>query len=218
MRPFETLGTLVDLNDQHDCRNEILAVTRDGIQLHLREINFRYRLLALETDGVPQTRTPLNPNPFSQDAMQDMAYNVAAGETWASAVGRIVVGAIKSFISAHEIDYLTAPRRDGQNPRLELRINLFADEISRRLRTLGTKLIWIDIGHLDILEIGKVKGEDVDGQRFAYWASRWIGSIHQTHAYGEAKQSAYRERGRVEAQAELLRNITEVSARLRAMR
>ncbi len=29
------------------------------------------------------------------------------------------------------------------------------------------------------------------------------------HAYGEAKQSAYREKGRVEAQAELLRNITE---------
>ena len=114
MRPFETLGTIIDLDDQHDCRDEILAVTRDGIQLHLREINFRYGLLASATDGVSQTRTPLNPYPFSQDAMQDMAYNAAAGETWAAAVGRIVVGAIKGFISAHEIDYLTAPRQTAR--------------------------------------------------------------------------------------------------------
>ncbi len=97
MRPFETLGTIIDLNDQHDCRNEILAVTRDGIQLHLREINFRYRLLASATDGVPQTRTPLNPYPFSQDAMQDMAYNRAAGDTWASAVGKIDCGHHQEF-------------------------------------------------------------------------------------------------------------------------
>ena len=77
-----------------------------------------------------------------------------------------------------------------------------------RLQEVGTELLWIDIGHLDILEISAKKQENVDGQRFAFWASRWIGNINRTHAFGEAERLALQERGRVEAQAELLRNIT----------
>ncbi len=127
LRPFETVGAIADLDNQDDTSDGIRAVTLDGIQLHLRDIHFQYRIITSCPSGTPQSRTATNPYPFSETAMQDMAYNGSAGTSWRSTVGRAVVGEIKTFISTHVIDYLTAPRQDMQDPRRELRTRLFAD-------------------------------------------------------------------------------------------
>jgi hypothetical protein len=210
MIPFESFGAMVDLNDQHGSRDEVWTVTRDGIQLNLRDVHFRYRLLTLpQGNGLSQPRTINNPYPFSPEVFQDFVYNRSAGDAWSTAVGRMIIGEIKDFIGSHDIDYLTAPRRNNQDPRRDLRMQLFTDGNRRRLRTIGTELLWIDVGHLEILEISDLIQENVDGQRLAYWASRGIGEANIALAQGEATRMALQERGRVEAQAELLQNITD---------
>lgn len=209
MTPFETIGPIAYLDDQEGHRDEVWTVTQDGIQLHLRDIRFRYRLMAIAENGNGQVRSPQTPYPFSEETLFDSILNLSAGDTWQIAVQRMVVGEITDFINKHHIDFLTAPRRFGQDPRRELRMQLFTPGIQQRLSRIGAELLWVDVGHLDIVELSDDKHENVDGQRLDYWASRWVGEIKRTHAIGDAKQAAYQERGRVDAQAEFLRSITE---------
>lgn len=209
MTPFEMIGAIADLDDQEGYRDEAWTVTLDGIQLHLRDIRFRYRLLSVDDDGHARLRTPEAPYPFSDDTLLDSIFNLSAGDTWQTAVERMVVGEITSFINEHTIDHLTAPRKFNLDPRRELRMQLFTPGIQKRLQRIGAELIWVDVGHLDVVELAQDKHENVDGQRLDYWSSRWIGEIKKTHAIGEAKRIAYQERGRVDAQAAFLQSITD---------
>ena len=113
-----------------------------------------------------------------------------------------------AFIGKSNLDHITAPRLPGENPRRELQTQLFAAGVRDALTELGAELLWIDTGHFDILEFDDLANENVDQQRFAFWASRWIGNDKRVRAMGDAQRMALQERGRSEAQAELLRNIT----------
>jgi hypothetical protein len=135
-------------------------------------------------------RSPQIPYPFSDETLLDSMFNISAGDTWQIAVQRMVIGEITNFINNHRVDYLTAPRRSGQDPRLELRMQLFRPGIQGRLNTIGAQLLWVDVGHLDIVELSENKHENVDGQRLDYWAAHWIGEIKRTHAIGEAQRTA----------------------------
>lgn len=209
MTPFETIGAIADLTDQEGYKDEIWTVTLDGIQMHLRDIRFCYRLLPSGSGGNGSVRTTDNPYPFSSDTILDSVFNLSASDTWQTAVERTVVGEITTFINNHRIDHLTAPRRFSQDPRRELQTQLFKPGINERLKKNGAELVWVDVGHMDIIELSEDKRENVDGQRLDYWASRWTGEIKRTHAIGEAKRVAYQERGRVDAQAAFLQSITD---------
>ena len=209
MTPFETIGAIADLTDQEGYKDEIWTVSLDGIQMHLRDIRFCYRLIPTDSGGNGSVRTTNNPYPFTSDTILDSVFNLSAGDTWQTAVERTVVGEITTFINNHHIDHLTAPRRFNQDPRRELRTQLFKPGINERLKKTGAELVWVDVGHMDIIELSEDRRENVDGQRLDYWASRWIGEIKRTHAIGEAKRVAYQERGRVDAQAAFLQSITD---------
>ena len=209
LRPFETIGPIVDLTDQEGHKDEAWTVTSDGIQLHLRDIRFCYRLLPSIPRGNGPVRTTQAPYPFSPDTLLDSVFSLSAGDTWQTAVERVVIGEITSFINKHPIDHLTAPRRFSQDPRRELRTQLFKPGIQERLKNLGAELLWVDIGHMDIVELSPQKHQNVDGQRLGYWASHWEGEIKKVHAAAEAKKAAYQERGRVDAQARFLQSVTE---------
>jgi len=213
MRPFEKIGTIADIDEQHGYEKEIRAVTHDGIQLHIRDINYRYKILPDVKDGKQTTRSKENPYPFSQTAMLDMAYNRSISEkgedTWQQGIQRTVNSSITNFIGKNNIDYLTAPRKSGEDPRRTLRVELFAASVNAQMKRLGAELLWIDAGHFDIVEFDDKKEDNVDNQRFAYWATRWIGNDNMVRAIGEAQRVALQEKGRAEAQAELLKNITE---------
>ncbi len=209
MTPFEMIGPIADLTDQEGYKDEVWTVTKDGIQLHLRDIRFCYRLLPSVPRGNGPVRTPEVPYPFSDGTLLNSIFNLSAGDTWQTAVERMVLGEITSFIGKHPIDHLTAPRRFSQDPRRELRTQLFKPGIQKRLENIGAEVLWVDVGHMDIVELSPEKRENVDGQRLDYWASRWIGDIKKTHAIGEAKRLSYQERGRVDAQAKFLESITE---------
>lgn len=207
LRPFEKIGQIISLDDQHGHVEKVMCVTRDGIRMSLRDIHFRYKILAREDAGKPVLRSPEHPYPFSEQAMYDMAYNMTVEEngptSWHRAVQKKVVGAITDYINEHNIDFLTAPRLAGQDPRAEIRVALFAPKLRSQLKALGAELLWVDIGHLDIDE------GSVDEKRLNLWATPWIGSADTMRAYGKATRDAYQELGRAEIQAEMVMSITD---------
>lgn len=209
LSPFEKISAIVDLTDQEGHKEDAWMVTSDGIQLHLRDIRFCYRLLPSTPEGNGPVRTTQTPYPFSADTLLDSVFGLSAGDTWQTAIERMVIGEITGFVNKHPIDHLTAPRRFTQDPRRELRMQLFKPGIQERLKKLGAELLWIDVGHMDIVELSSARHENVDGQRLDYWATHWKGEIKKTHAVAKAKKAAYQERGRVDAQARFLQSVME---------
>ncbi len=205
LEPFETIGQIASLDEQQGSRDGIKALSRDGIQVTIKDIHYRYRLFPELESGRPKRRTLKDPYPFDQRALWNMAYNLSVEErgleAWKTAVGRAIVGGITEYINSHEIDYLTAPREASQDPRRELRHSLFNGPTKFGLRNLGAELIYVDLGHFAI------DVDLVDEQRTETWAAEWQGNANVVRAYGEAKRSVYMELGRAEAQAELLMGI-----------
>ena len=115
-----------------------------------------------------------------------------------------MTGEISSFIAENGIDFLTAPRSTRDEPRRVIRDRLLGDPETRaRLAGIGAELIWVDIGHIDIVE------EDVDQSRIGLWQAAWKGSASAAKAFGDAKRLAYQELGRAEGQAEMILSITQ---------
>lgn len=207
LEPFEAIWQIASLDEQQGDRDGVRALTRDGIQVTIKDIHFRYRLYPEQESGRPKRRTLQDPYPFDENALWNMAYNLSVDEdgleAWKTAVARAIVGGITDYINSHDIDNLTAPREAGQDPRRELRHSLFHGPTRFGLRNLGAELIYVDVGHFAIDE------RLVDEQRTETWAAEWLGNAQVVRAYGEAKRSVYQELGRAEAQAELLIGISE---------
>jgi hypothetical protein len=207
MAPLETIAQVIDLDEQQGDKDEITAMTRDGIMVTLRDIHMRYRIKQELREGKPAKKTIDDPYPLAPDALQNMLYNLSVNfdglDKWNIAVERATVGAITDFIAAHTIDYLTAPRSGTPNPRIELLNELTYSGTQKALENLGAELLWIDVGHVDINQ------EGIDEQRTNLWASEWIGDTAVSKAYGMAIRQAYHDLGRAQAQAEIILSIAD---------
>ena len=207
LAPFETIAQIASLEDQHGYVESVRAMTRDGIKVLLRNINYRFRILPEMKDGKPVQRSLETPYPYSEEAMQNMTYNLSVTreglDPWPDAVRRMVVGRITDYIVNHNLDFLTAPREEGQDPRGSLRDAVFSSDLRGRLATIGAELQWIDVGHIEI------EDSNVDSVRVDMWAAEWMGNAKVARAFGEARLQAYQELGRAEAQAELVVSITQ---------
>jgi hypothetical protein len=226
MRPFEMIAKVVNLEDQHGHIDELPVTTGDGIRVRLKNIDYRFCVLrpAQKMHDLPKNkkgersqaiqRNQASPYPFDANAITSIAYSFSASDRgtdrWPEVVAREVGGAVSNFVSTHDLDYLTAPRQDGQNPRRELRVELFAPAVSGSLRRWGAELHWMDIGHFDIDDLEPDGQQDpVDQARTKFWAARWVGDAKTVRSYGEAKHIAYQELARAEAQAEMIMSITD---------
>ena len=214
MRPFEMIARVVNLEDQHGHIEEAKAVTRDGIRLRLKNVDYRFCVRGPAQESHFIQRDPKIPYPFSEQAVNAIAYSFAVTdrgqERWHDVVSRAMGGALGKFISEHELDYLTAPRKNGQDPRRELRVELFTPGVREGLRRVGAELHWMDIGHFDIDEMGENQEQHpVDQTRTRFWATRWVGDAKTVRSYGEARHMVYQELARAEAQAEMIMSITE---------
>jgi len=164
--------------------------------------------MPIEKNGRLVDRSLENPYPYSKEALSSMAYNLSVEakglESWHEAVKRMVVGGgITEYINSHTIDHLTAPFQNGQDPHGTLQDELFSPAAAARFKNLGAELLWVDVGHIEIVD------EEVDKTRLDLWAADWIGSADVARAYGDAKRQAYQELGRAEAQAEIIIGITQ---------
>ncbi|HLE52837.1 MAG TPA: SPFH domain-containing protein [Anaerolineales bacterium] len=207
----ELIKDTASLDDQHGFIERVPATTKDGISIEVRDIHFRYRLRTGQPPGVYARRTPTLQYPFSVEAVRDMAYNRAVSTTglapWHTAVQSAVQGTITDHINQRRIDYLTAPSVEDGNPRLDIAELLNQVSTRERLRNLGVELLWCDIGHFDIPEPKPEEEEKFKDPRSEKWGAKWAGSAAVERAYGDAQRLALQERGRAEAQAEMLMSI-----------
>lgn len=215
MLPFERIGDISNLDDQHGTVNRVAAISRDGIQVAVRHVEFRYRISVTSVNGMPVQRTLQRPFPFSNNALLRKSSQLNADEegnvNWADSVQRAITGSITTFISEHNIDYLTAPayravegfNERNKDPREALRRTLFGTGTTVRLREIGTELLWVDIGHIEIVD------DEVDRQRLGLWSVEWIGNANRARAIGDATRNSLHELGRAEANAMLITAIAE---------
>ncbi len=207
MAPFEVIGQVASLDDQHGFKDKVVTMTKDGILVGLCDVHFRFRIMPIEENGQLVDRSLENPYPYSEEALSNMAYNLSVEakglESWHEAVKRMVVGGITEYINSHSIDHLTAPFQNGQDPHGSLHEELFSPAAAARFKNLGAELLWVDVGHIEIAN------EDVDKTRLDLWAADWVGNAELVRAYGDAKRTAYQELGRAEAQAEIIIGITQ---------
>lgn len=206
LAPFEVLAQAVNLDDQHGYKEEVSGMTRDGIKVLIKDINFRFRIKpATESSGKPARRTLENPYPFSEKAILDMTFGLVVEkggvENWRKAIDRMVVGFITDFVADKSIDFLTAPRDNPALPRQEMQAELFTPAAKKAFANVGVEFLWIDVGHIEI------EDESVDELRTTLWSAEWAGDANVARAYGDAVRQAYQELGRAEAQADLIMSI-----------
>lgn len=206
---FETIKEIVSLEDQHGFIEQVGAKTKDGIEVVVRDIHYRYRLRTGRRYGDHEKRRALNPYPYSVQAVKDMAYNRSVsgdGEgSWHMAVGGAIDGGITEYIKSHKFDNLTAPNYEDSDPRAEI-ASAMNKRIRLGLRGVGAELLWFGIGHFGVSDRMKTAIEE---QRVDTWSARWDGDAMVVRSYGEARRLAYQDMGRAEGQADLLLSIIQ---------
>jgi hypothetical protein len=201
----ETIREIANLSDQHGRIDSVPAVTKDGIEVDLVDINYRYRLRTGHRPKDYQRRTPADPYPFSTEAMRNMAYKRLVTReglgSWENAVRIVVEGTITNYVSQHQFDQLTTPLTPEEDVRAEIAKDMEAKGLRDRLRDLGAELLWFDIGHF------KPRRIEVAEQHVDTWGAKWEGLASFERAWAESVRLANQEYGRSRGQADLLEGI-----------
>jgi hypothetical protein len=202
---FERIKEIVSLEDQTGEFKEITAITRDGIDVTVRDVKYHYRLITGRRGGAEAGRPVDNPYPFSVGAVYNMAYNRSVSSygltPWKRTVEQTIETTIREAIAAQTFDHLTSPNYRENDPREEIKRSLRSRKTRNDLKNLGAELIWIDIGFFD-----NSLGEK---QRLDALEARWAGSSRVERASLEARRVYYEEIGRAQAQADMLVSIIE---------
>lgn len=199
VRRFETLREVVDLREQFRTREEVRAVTKDGIPVVVKNVQAQF---SVRTGG--RQRTPADPYPFSPGAVKRVVYGKSVGKKgatpWADSLIGDVATMIAGWIARRRIDDVTTPE-DGA-PRQELH-DLFLDrEVRRRFAEKGVDLLWVSIGQIQ-------PDPAVTQQRMRTWAATTTRDRRILLAEGEAYSEKLQELARAQAQTILLTAIAD---------
>jgi hypothetical protein len=206
---FESLREIISLEDQQGSKLEVITTTKDGIEVAVQNIQYRYRLRTGHRPRGYQARTPVDPYPFSTQALQFVAYRRAVSNgddglpkitAWDRAVQISVEGVITGYISSHLFDEISTPNDYTRRPRRDIARQMQV-QAYQNLRNIGTELLWFDIGHFTPVL------RNVANQRAETWGAKWTGLAGIQQAQGEAARLMLQDIGRAEAQAEILRRI-----------
>jgi hypothetical protein len=208
---FETVKEIVSLQDQHGRIDQAFATTRDGIEVVVRDISYRYRVRNGRRYGDYNRRTPEQPYPFSMQALRNLTYNrtVSANgiSSWHDTVRGAVNSVITDYVQSVTFDQLTETQVGDLDPRQAINSRLHKKDLRERLKRTGAELLWCDIGRFD-------PPENADDIRVGFWAVPWAGDALMQRAEGEARRMQLQEVGRAEGQAELLQIIMQSLSRL----
>jgi regulator of protease activity HflC (stomatin/prohibitin superfamily) len=217
---FERIREIVSLADQHGEIDSKAVTTKDGIEVVIRAVQYRYRVKTGHLPGDYAKRTLSNPFPFSRQAVRRLAYDRTVGSAgltpWAAMVRNAVDAAISDYVAAHTFDELMFPRniqlpipwelvvpKDPNAPWEAIRRAVWKREVRNRLRNVGAELLWVDIGHFEPRE------PSIDAQRVDTWQASWAGKAEVNRAVGEAQHLVIQEIERAKAQAEILESISQ---------
>jgi hypothetical protein len=99
----ELIREISSLDDQHIHTEEILATTRDGIQVVVRDVHLGFRLRLGHHLRDWSDRTPSDPYPFSIQAVRNRTYNRFVSDigliSWHDSVRSAVNGVIADYIT-----------------------------------------------------------------------------------------------------------------------
>lgn len=204
---FERVRDTFYLGDQESQIAPFTAATKDGIEVSIRSARYRYRIMSNRKPGDFSQRTTSQPYPFAAAGVWRAAYRRAVrreGLTpWPEAVRLAFDGGIRDYITRHLFNEVKAPDFLDPNPRNKISDDLLAQDTRQRMREIGAELLWFDVGHFDPVLDG------VDEQFAQTWGAWWRGRADFELAFADAKRLSALERGRAEAQAEMLQTIIE---------
>ncbi len=202
---LEVVKDKLGLEERRDRIEKISATSRDGIEVVVKDVNFRYRLCTDLDPDAATGRTPENPYPYSDPAVIAMAYNRNCNAdglaSWHAGLVNVVDTIITDYIRSNSIDALSAPGQVGQDPRKAIYERFYNASGKAQFRGRGAELLWIDIGHFDTAD------KQISEQRVSTWQARWESTANMIRAEGEARRLSSLERGRVQGQAAMLRDI-----------
>ncbi len=168
---LETIKEVVSLDERYRPVEKLTARSKDGIEVNAKDIRYRYRIASERTQGENSQPAAAKLFEYSEDAVIRMVYNRVQSSSglvkWEDGVNSIVETIITDFIRQHHVDYLTAPRVQGIDPRAEIYAQFNSESGKKKFLDLGAELIWIDIGHFETTE------KSVAMQRVSTWQARW---------------------------------------------
>lgn len=202
----EIIKDIIVLEEYSGKIGEIVVPTRDGIDVKVVDIEYRFCINQVNQDD--SLRTFQNPYPFSRKSVYSLVYgrNVSSDGkvgVWTDAVQSVIKGIISEHISNHDLDSLISPGAFNEHPMYELRRKFDLPQSLDKVKSVGARLLWINVGNFVVVsdEIGK--------QRLKVWLARQSGAAKVMRAQGEAESISSRERGRAESQAVLLRSVAQ---------
>ncbi len=212
---FETLREVLDLRDQIRSRDEVKAMTKDGIPVKVRNTQTSFRV---RTGSRRRERKPDETYPFSSAAVRRIAYgktvSLRGTSAWADGAINSVTGAIRGYISRVTLDELVS--RDGTpgsaapdaagaqkkplDPRDKIKADLNSGASYVRFADMGIELLWVSLGHIET-------PKDVIDQRIEAWEAEWQGEEQVKLAQGEAYKMRAMEYARAAARLEFIEKI-----------
>jgi hypothetical protein len=176
---FTRLRDVVDLRDRHSQLDEIMAVTRDGIEVYARDVQVVFRVYSGE-----QKRTLENPYPFDERSVRRLVYGQPVTRKgtsrWESVLPSIVKREIRDFVAQRKVEEFLAmqPFRileneaqiaeadagedgaaDSAATRRDLTERFHTEERKARLRDHGLESTWVGVGAWEVR--GSHPGEDI---------------------------------------------------------
>lgn len=177
---FERLRGVVDLRDQIGKADQVHAVTRDGIEVHARDVQMLFRV-----HGGGQERSLENPYPFTEAGVRRLVYGQPVHKDgqrkWVDELPDLIRDEIRRFVARHSIEEFLAlqPYRrlddveshgedlfePGQGaafqiPRRQLTESFHTPELRRKLQAMGLELAWVGVGTWEVQDEGAPSAVD----------------------------------------------------------
>jgi hypothetical protein len=198
------------LEDQRWEANPILATTKDGIEILVKDFQFGYRLATRH--GNPRfKRTDSDPYPFSAKSVMNLAYHRSVRQdgnpmAWGNVLQFRLDGKITDFINKNPIDAIIAPV--SGDPRKKILDDLSDPKLRDSIKDyLGTEITWRNIGQFEIND--ENIGRQIKDYRLRAWFAQWAGKAALIRAEGKAEQISQTEGGRIEKTTSMLRGILQ---------
>ncbi len=178
---FERLRTVLDLRYQHLRLEEIVALSRDGVQVSIEDVQVRYRLSS------NMAMTPANPFPLAEKAALVAVYQPAVladvSHTWQDTVKQFVCAQFRNYLNAYPLDtHLIANPTEGLRHKLT---KLFLQpDILSALQQIGVAIEWVGVG---TIRTDQVSEQQIERHKMAWLQQLKEQPNWQTQVYTDAQ-------------------------------
>lgn len=207
MTRFEKIKDALLFEDQFGEIDKVEALTRDGVEVAVLGVQYRFRIDAITKEKDEETLSLTAPLSFSKRAVTQLSYQRAVGDNhhfspWEKAVEGKIRGIISEQINNTDLDTLVTPHILDGHPLDELRKKLNTPATRDQFKGMGIRLLSCNIGQL------AMTSDKIDKQLVEAWFAKKEGVARVVRAQSESENFISQERGRAEGQAMLLKNIS----------